>query len=471
MLHLPDELLQHILSFLHQSEDLEASGRDNAPHIRTLLSVCLANRRFSNLGYQALYHTINVTWDCGSRRLNLLLRTLRQCPKYRRLVMSLVVSGWDTESRADDRRLRSGAVSNEFSELHDQVLGQLVLPPDLLDRLKTWLPHGHRDAQVAILMFMCSKLRRLALALPYFDDQAPMCVSVFAAAAYFQTESQVNPSHETRSALVWSRLEEIELAHCDTESATDLSGLTCFMQAPSLSTFRLTQIDSCDIRVPGIRCAAKSIFFDDSLVDAEGLKSLLEASQELRVLSIKWGGGWIGDAHIDLTAIGDALREHGLGLTSLKLNTEEPCEGDDLTEGYLGSLTALPLEHLVAPTRALFVRDISRLQYPFREGPAAPMRDPAFPDDANWLVNTIPRSLKTLRISEASDDKDLKLHDAQVLELLHHPSFERLDRVIICRQQPFSHQLDGSMWQVSTKRGSEGVIGSFLTWHYFERQR
>lgn len=411
----------------------------HAPRSQTLRNIALTSKRFNNLARTALYHTVTFRWD-NMESVELLLRTLCQQRAASDLILDLNVYGWETEADVELDRATLHAPSSELTLLYDEALTSVNLPQEVKHRIQQGLFQGLQDAQISLLVLLCRKLRRLCLQLPYLSEGVDcILIETFRAAAC----SQAGPGDDTAQ---FSRLREIHLAHWDTENTTNISKCTAFLGPSTLHTLVLEQIDWEDGKLDGIRCSAQNVILKNSLIDAEGLEDLLKTCSNAKRLSIVFGEALYGDVHIDFAAFASVLQEHGADLVALKLDCEDALGPHDDSEAYLGSLSALKtLEHLAVPPRALFVRQTWEGQ------PDPDHIAPEFANDASWLVHTMPTSLKTLEVLESYEDRDPELHEAQISELMHHPSFTALETVIIyAREKPLPASLDQSGWHVSS---------------------
>lgn len=469
MTDLPDELWQHTFSFLRLPGGQFYDGLEYQKCHNALLSISLVNKRFNSLGRPALFHTVSLEYRFNDTRLKSLLRILHRDPKTCDLIMSLDIANVDTERDADMDRVGLSDPDNAMTEVYDGILEQLSLPENLIDRLRTWLWQDLTDAQAALLIFMCPRIRYLHIVLPFpLDFDEAMCLEAVRISALSPRRVIFQRPDKPKADRPFEQLLEMEFAHWDTEYASDISRVIECMEAPSLETIRFQQIscDSADVDLRGMQCNARNIYFENSLVEAEGFEHLLAGCSRLQKISIEWGGAVIGDCHIDFAGFGDALRRHGLSLVTLELDPAYILDSfEEEVEGILGDLSTMRvLEDLAVPVCALFKRE--------SDDESTSSDDSGIVDGARWLADTLPTSLKQLRLTDASDDEHKSLHDAQIKELLHSAEHEALETVIICRKEPFSHDLEGSNWQATTKNMNEGTyLVEYVGWQFLERRK
>ncbi|KAK4902213.1 hypothetical protein LTR27_001116 [Elasticomyces elasticus] len=409
---LPEELLQHVFSYLHLSGEPRARNQDKV-RLSTMASISLANRMCYRVVKPHMYHTLILEdYDHTARRRNI-LRTLLQDADTGSLVQLFYAGSWSLEVDYENTTWQPEPVPDDLKRDALFALDGAGLPTSLRDHLRLQLARGVEDAEIALLLLLVPNIRLLDISVSFHVKES-LAMSVI----------QQGPLQH---------LSEVKVSHSDTEGSSSIDGLVALLRLPALDTFRGRMIDcnseSSTLLEP-IRSTLKRVFFNMSLLDAVGLQRLLVACPDLETLSVHWGSATVGDSSIEYRAIGQALRNHGTKLKNLHLKPEDAEVFDDSldSDSPLDSLKELAaLRLLNVPYHALCATTGTVPKY---------------------LVQVLPYSLRTLRIADAEesssveDDEDSNeeafLLDLQLLEVMRDNNFSDLSTIRVQRGDGFT---------------------------------
>ncbi|KAK4890381.1 hypothetical protein LTR27_010909 [Elasticomyces elasticus] len=425
---LPEELLQHIFSFLHETSDLRNldEDRDARLGLSTLANVALANRAYSRIVRPELYHTLFVEDDPGAIRPTLFLKTLLEQPDIGELVREIYSGLWSVDpSHREQRKLASDA--DDISQVLQIAAGRAGVPalswPNV--RLNLWPSPAH--VGLAMILPFAPYLRFLAFSLTdYVSDSLIM------------------------TALRDVSLPQLSEIQVSCGPSMPLDDFIELLQRPALSTFRAHGIECGDESTSALAKSSLSpklqrVFFEESSTDAIGLARLLISAPGVTTLSGHWGSARTRKSKNGFGAIGQTLRDHGMKLESLHLDSEDAAELDSSlnTNSSLGDLKGLvSLRHLALPHHALCGQE--------DDGKMAE-RSP------DYLMRILPRSLRSIEIRLAKDiemfgffenvleeeaqaqlNMEYRVLDLQLLELVRSEGHPELCRLIVHRYDEFT---------------------------------
>ncbi|KAK4957501.1 hypothetical protein LTR10_005466 [Elasticomyces elasticus] len=397
---LPEELLQHVFSHLHLSGEPRARNEDRI-RLSTLASISLANRTCYRVVKPHMYHTLILEDYYHTTRRRDFLRTLVQNPDTGSLVQLFYAGSWSVEADYENTTWQPEPVPDDLKREALVALDGAELPTSLRDHLRLALARGIEDAEIALLLLLISNLRLLDISAS-FHAKDSLAMSVI----------QHRPLQH---------LSEVKVSHSDTEGSSSMDGSVALLQLPALNTFRGRMIDcnseSSALLAP-IRSTLKRAFFTMSLLDAVGLQRLLVACPDLETLSVHWGSATVGISSIEYALFGQALRDHGKRLKNLHLKPEDAEVFDDSLDSDppLGSLKELAVLRLLNVTHHALCGTTG----------TAP----------GYLAQTLPYSLRTLRIADAQvDDEDW---NEELLDVMRDDSFSELSTIRVQRGDGFT---------------------------------
>lgn len=312
----------------------------------SLAALCRVSSRFSRIAQPLLYRSL----DMESRPFSpLFFRTLCSRPDLGRSTRALDIGSYIAEPEE--------AVYKEFKAAR----GTLGLPTEFESSLMNGLEQGIAESQIALALVLVPNIDRLDLVVPHNNDQ--ILVAFDMAKDHLTTPTEMpleegNVVSTPTTPKVFARLREMRLRHWDTEGAIDCWSITQMLEFPTLETFHGFATDWCGVmpnELEGKRLTLKDITLEFSLIDAEGLSSLLRLCPDLQSLKIEWGPSTVGDCTMDFDAMGEALRGQGNSLQALSLDPRDSFEFEyaDAT-GRIGSLQALgKLKKLEVPLDVL----------------------------------------------------------------------------------------------------------------------
>lgn len=336
---LPEELLELIFSYFKPSEDLLDGTIDkcsNPPKERedseTLAYICLVSKQCCRLAQPYLYHTIhlvagNSPYD-GSNKLQRLVRTLVYQPVFASYVVKLCVDGVFLEDAWGERDAwdlsYEDAIDSSYAFDQDDVSRQ-----DLLDNLR----HGTSGAHTALLLAMCQDAQSMRITLPESHYG-------FTGRVLFHAGRGSDPSVESKS-LALSYLKVLALQNSDDESIP-LSDFANLFSLPKLEVFRGYGIDCTadDSQYDIFASNLTRIDLWHCLVDAEGLRVILQACPKLEDIAITWGDELLGVCEINFNDIGRHLEQYGKSLRNVTFDTTQ-AECDYGGRGGLGDLSSM----------------------------------------------------------------------------------------------------------------------------------
>ena len=426
MAQLPEELLSHICSFLRIGAGSKASS-DDPDKLSTLLNISLANRALNRAARPHLYHTLHVI---PSENLRSVLRTLSQSPETARLVQHLYTEAWMSRSELEVTQSQPNPAESDLrAQLLDAVDG-LQVSSTLRQEIHDGVERGLEEAELSLLLCLCVNLKFWETESCYRFEETTVPKVI--------REAEVNQGAdgEVPTMQPLQHLREVDIAHADTEGYMELTELEGIFQLPALETFRgrMLKCDSLTELSEGLRSKVKQIYLESSLIDGFGLQTLLHACPDVQTLSLHWGNSMVGVSRLDFDAMGDALRQHGTHVSTLRLRAGEAFTLDSNAETLppLGDLKPLTsLRTLTVPYAALLGGS-----------------DVASEQPQEWLQEVLPSSLKTLRVTDANNDY-WEEFDEQLMEVLRDERFEALSTIRINRPEAFTEDAEEVGWDES----------------------
>lgn len=350
---LPEELLGLIFSHLHNPEisfdediGLRAIPRQvDRECQQTLASLCLVSKQCCRLARPLLYHTIHI-FDAfsleGSHCLDGLVRTLVYQPMFTRYIVKLCIDG----IYLDD----GGGDDEESWDLpfEDAVDASRAFDQDSESRqyLMHELRRGNVSAHSALLLAMCKDVKSLhvAFAAPFWAS------SDFVRQVFLNAGCGSDPSVESKS-LAMSSLKELSM-QATKEYTIAFSEVLNLLQLPKLQVFRGHGIlcDAEDIEYDIVTSNVTSMHLDHCLIDAEGVRSVLQSCPQLQDFTLVWGEYLMKDNNIKFNDIGRSLGRYGRNLRTLSLEADRVDIGfnDAGGLGDLSQMTSLEVVNLPA---------------------------------------------------------------------------------------------------------------------------
>lgn len=349
---LPEELLELIFSFLYPSEDLlygvinsHTNHQEERENLETLSSICLVSKQCCRLVQPYLYHTINLLAGPGLlnglNKLRRLVRTLVYQPIFASYIAKLCVDAIFLEDswREIDPWDLPYEDAIDSSRAFDQDAGTRQ---DILDNLRD----GTSGALIALLLAMCQDAQSMEISIPLSRHW-------FTTNVLSRAGRGSDPSVESTS-LALSSLKVLALDNADDESIS-LSDFANLISLPTLEAFRGYGFD-CTGDDSQYDISASNLTRIDlcyCLIDAQGLKVLLQACPRLEDLTITWGDELLGDCEIDFNDIGRHLGRYGKSLKNITFDTTL-AEYDYGARGGLGNLSSMEsLKTLSVPADVL----------------------------------------------------------------------------------------------------------------------
>ncbi|KAK4959459.1 hypothetical protein LTR10_004264 [Elasticomyces elasticus] len=336
---LPEELLQHIFSFLHEPANLKLlpSDRNARLGLSTLVNIALTNKAYNRIVRPELYHTLFVQDDSPGTRPILFLKTLLNHPETRPLLQELYSGLWSVDPSPQQSRCKPDETSHILRTAADHA--GPGIPALSWTQIRTSLgTPGTAQAAIALILTFTTQLRVLAFSITGSVAESLMLTAL----------RDVRLPH----------LSEVQVACEDQQDRGTMDEFIELLQRPTLNMFRAHGMECEDESTRALATSSLSprlqqISFEHSFLDAIGLARLLTSAPGLRTLSIHWGPGTTRASKIDFGAIGQVLRDHGTKLETLHLKTEDAASSLD-TNSSLGNLNDLvSLRELALPHHAL----------------------------------------------------------------------------------------------------------------------
>jgi hypothetical protein len=358
---LPEELLALIFSHISISKDLFDGVIDSlcysqadCENISTLVSLCLVSKQCCRLVRPLLYQTILLfdgldSW-VGLYRLRKLVRTLIYQPLFTRYIKEISVDAaflddnwgeceedsWDLfyEDTVDASR-----AFNFDNGSHQHLLNHLR--------------DGKSGAHTALLLALCEDVEIMRIAMPadLFDSH------YFTSSVLSNAGHGTDPSVESES-LALSSLKVLSVHNSDPFPCIQSSDLANLFQLGKLESFKGFGLDFTteNNQYDTFASNVTRIDLDQCLIDAGGLKSILQACPKLQDLAVVWAPHDLEDCEINFQDFGDQLRRHGKRLKKLTLNLTHT-DFDHDGGGGLGDLSQMKsLETLTLPAHILVGR-------------------------------------------------------------------------------------------------------------------
>ncbi|CZT22445.1 uncharacterized protein RCC_08315 [Ramularia collo-cygni] len=353
---LPEELLALIFSHLSVSKTLcdDAIDRnhgdkpqDYAGTLSTLASLCLASKQCCRLARPLLYSTIYLDGGVdpaqGQHRLQKLVRTLVYQPMFSSYVAKLWMGAmfssceqWNEEDSADS--------SHESWDLpyEDVVDSSRAFDQDDLSRrdLLDSLRDGNQDAHVALLLALCQELRNLSITLHrgFYDTRC------FTNQVLSNSGRGLDPSIESTS-LALSSLRVLSMHKSPDANDMFFSNITNELQLVSLEVFHGSGLDCTaeNMEYDNFVSNLRRIDLDECIVDADGLKLIMQGCSKLEDLAVVWAD----NCEVNFADIGTHLGRYGKCLKKLALEQFD-FNGEGGGLGDLSQMTSLKTLVVVA---------------------------------------------------------------------------------------------------------------------------
>jgi len=405
MVHLPQELLSHICSYLviqipppqiwhdEPRDPFLFLSRDDDFKIGTMLSLSLAHSSLHHAVKPYLYRTISHPIKVDK----LLLRPLLQ-PHTAQLVQNISTETWTTGKEHWYKPAGSDYVPLPYA-LVDSAMRCKGLSPELREDLHRGIRQGLEDALYALLLLVCTNLRLWKAA---FERS-------FSHTLVARTIREV-----IRSGSALQLLQEATIGNADDEGTLDLSKVHDVISIPSLRRIRCIAVSVDDILDytwpvcphPNL----KEIGLIQAGVDSGSMGILFQAYEDLETFLIELGGPQqYLDSMDNYSRIGDSLRRYGSKLLKLGVVRSDLDEDNSLARVPLGNLSALTsLKRLRISYDALF------------GGQAVSNERPT-----TWLQQVLPFSLEKLDLVHIVHDEPEVL-DEQLKSLMADERFEAL---------------------------------------------
>lgn len=294
--------------------------------VRTLAKLCHVCKRFCRIAQPLLYE-----FPRGMTQLKpALFRTL--------------VERRDLAQRARSLTLEDLPGNEPSTSINEalEFVRESNLPDALAKALEETITDEDSETQVAVCLALLPNLRRLSLPLGYNKSGVLEFFQIAGRPRWADQGTQA-----VREADMLPELKELSLSHYDTESALGLWESMDIFAHPPLERFCGHAIDltgPMPERWASQRLGIKYISLGWSLMDGDGLESLLTLCPQLSTLKVEWGSATVGSSDMNFNSMGDALRRHATNLETLDLDPRDSFEVVDGGEsmGRIGSLRELP---------------------------------------------------------------------------------------------------------------------------------
>lgn len=354
---LPEELLGLIFSHLAVSPDpydgvieLRDHPLNDCQNQNTLANLCLVSKQFCRLSLPLLYREIQLFEGAAeaSYKLQKLVRTLIYQPAYAGFINKLCV---DSVFLEDDQHEEDSswdlsyeeAIGSSYAFEHDAAYHEDILK---------YLRHGSNGAHAALLLTLCRDAESMSLNLPAdFYGYGSFAEYVLSYAGHRLDSS------DRCEILVLPSLKVLSI-YCSGAQAASFSDVANLFQLPRLEEFRGHSLDCTaeKSRYDSFTSNLKRVALDGCLVDAGGLKVILQACSQLQVLAISWADSLLGDCVIDFHEMGRQLSRHGKSLKELTFDLTL-ADFDYHDSGGLGDVSQMSsLENMAVPADVLVGR-------------------------------------------------------------------------------------------------------------------
>ncbi|KAI1874554.1 hypothetical protein JX265_004762 [Neoarthrinium moseri] len=420
---LPNEVLQHIFSFLRPSLRRKGHGHafdavapdhlaEEASRQVTLSRVSRSSKQLRRLALPFLYHTIPMT----SAKLLPEMSKNAELAGYVRAI-DLSHTGIDRSTLRDAFKTARPWLSlpSAFERLLEQAIDRVG--DDLTDT----------GAEAALHLSLLKNLEAL--------EYRGYIGSNDLVTAFFDGAASSDEAQETQVP----HLRELRLRHWSGENTTRITHVQRLLQSS------VEKLYACAINwevdpnsgegrplAVGPQLSLKHVDLVDATINGPGLDDMLQRCPDLITLSIVWGDpSRMPTFPLDFNAIGAALRQHARGLEKLTLDcSEELSYTQGHSEGRLGPLSELPkLKVLVVAQDVLVGEDEE-------EGEEEPLS----------LDQVLPSSLEILRLLTCQDDEENL--DEQLVDLIKGGRLSKLRRVQMKRNEDFAGDAAELGWKL-----------------------
>lgn len=367
---LPEELLALIFSHLTISRDpfdgvieQHAHPQDDCECRGTLAALCLVSKQCCRLARPLLFQTIHLFAGVGevTATLQKLVRTLTYQPVYARYVTKLCVDevymedAWGEEDAWEMPYEEAVDASQAFEQDDESRRGIIG-----------GLQYGTTGAHTALLLAICQDVECLSITLP----QSFYSSSSFTGSILSNVGRGSDPSVESRSpALSSLKVLALNGADYDPIAFSDMANL---FRLPKLEVFRGQLIDCTaeNSQYDNFTSNLKRIDLDESLIDADGLRSILQACPHLQDLAIAWADSMLGDCELEWQDIGRQLARYGrclqklfFDLTNADFDYNESDGLGDLSRMTSLKILAVPADVLVGRSPTVPITLPGTLEY------------------------------------------------------------------------------------------------------------
>lgn len=462
MADLPEDIWRLVFQQLRPSDRAWNAPQD-VDNVEDLANISLTSKAFREFARPALYHTFDFKESCPSSCLKKLLITLCLHPTYCKLVRVLRIGERDPDIEDLDCSTDQDEVSEEDeSAPHFQpdsrgviapsvelrkfcmrTINQLCLPQVILRGLEDGISRGLEAAELALLLCMCTRIRKLSLHSDYQPSDSLIAAIILASVAPHDSSISV-PSSDPTTSLSFGRLQEVDICHYEADERTSISDLSQILKLPALTTMQLKGIICTSYaNIFGIKSTVQSISLYDVQLNAHGLEQLFTACPTVKKLSVEEWFSYDHHINVDYPDFGQGLRQYGTHLEYLKLRLKHMRSARrGLPLGRMSTLTSL--KYLQLPFDALF-----------GDSEAANFES----DGTDWdqiqhedyLINILPQSLKTLQIFGQHYEEESDMQDTRLCKLMLDSSFSALATIRMNRTTPvqfIGEELRAQGWQM-----------------------
>ncbi|GAB7365143.1 hypothetical protein MBLNU230_g6231t1 [Neophaeotheca triangularis] len=426
LLECPDELILWILSHL-ATPSPNARGSHDPGDLAGLRNLSLTHSSLKSLVEPLLYRKLDNRCCCFSR-LRTFIRTLLERPELCEHVEEIAVD--DVESVVKYHSRGDEMFQPLLDVQHFLLMSRLGVSMGLARRLEAGVRQRDPEADLAILLGLCTNLRRLTLFVKKREEGwgkslvLQFFYEVQRALDVRQRQSNGEQLESPQPTLVNS-FEKLGYIDADLREdgstpikPTELSVYYPLMTLPALRTLATNRTVQRDgfVAIAKRNLTPQNLVLKETVIKASGLDETITLLPKLRNLEIYWARNyWVDSRTADdfwnweYTRVGAVIRKHGTRLDELTLGY--PVNGKNWDGGeQLGDLRPLAaLRCLTVAEAALFGECAARPLTEVGNGAASP-------PPGGWLAlaETIPTTLEslTLLFCHESDDDEMCGHGA-----------------------------------------------------------
>lgn len=413
---LPEELLEQVFSTFINFERDEVGQYKIA--YRTLSSICLASKAFNRIGVPLLYRKVYLGYrGCTTR----LLRTLVRRPKLADLVRAVRFNG----PACDQMDVYATRLDNLNLCWCRAYLMDSGLDATLRQSLMSGLQHEYQDAQCALILHMCQKVKVVDITagypsgVPDFHDTRVCKVFEQALLNY---DPDLDP--ELHGVRRWEQrgflhLQEVFVEHCYPYGYTKLEDLGCFLRLRSLRRFSGHMIEMG--RPPWVGTTSLThLQCTCSAFEDRDVRRILVHCPQLEIFSPEFRRDTgVRFRPLAYGIIGHALRKYGKNLRDITLSHLCVVGRPDrqVAGGCLGDLRTLQSLQRLNVTRQTLLGEEN-------------MPMPGVQFTVPKLVNILPCSIQVLEFSDCYDEHShTALYEIQLRSLMTDLRFQKLHTI------------------------------------------